>query len=37
MSWEEKSIDELSEIPLRNGLYKEKKFQGRGVKIVNMK
>jgi type I restriction enzyme S subunit len=37
MSWEEKMLSELSETPLRNGIYKEKEFQGRGQKIINMK
>ena len=37
MSWELKIISDLSEIPLRNGIYKEKEFQGRGQKIINMK
>ena len=34
--WSEKRFDDLLLEPVRNGIYKEKPFHGRGVKIVNM-
>ncbi len=34
--WKEYPFGQLLSGPVRNGIYKEKKYHGRGVKIVNM-